>query len=242
MDVLDMALASSSSDIRSSSSPLSTGLCPANELVLVVFRGIPSFLPMAKAVVSASPVIMMTLTPPAIRRRIDLSTSFRGGSFIPTIPAKTNPWYGSSFACRLGTRSTFGRGVLLRVCGCVDLPNLAEFLHGPLANPRTRRPSSAIFSAAAMAACRLGSSRMISLPSFDRYVSHRLRTCSKAPLIYASSGPLLGSLFPELAPMTTPIHFLSELNGVSPERLPIRSLMSSSPNASSKSKIATSVG
>lgn len=108
IDVPDMASASSSVDIRSSSSPRRTGRWPSAALGLGGLRGMPSFLAMARAVVSASPVIMITFTPPAIRRRIDLSTPFRGGSFIPTIPAKVKPWYASSLTWRLGLWSIIG--------------------------------------------------------------------------------------------------------------------------------------
>lgn len=89
IEVPAMAWAKSSSGMLSSSSPRITDRDPDEPSPRDGLIGIPSFLAIARAVVSASPVIMITFTPPAIRRRIDRSTSFRGGSLIPTIPAKT---------------------------------------------------------------------------------------------------------------------------------------------------------
>jgi hypothetical protein len=87
METRFMHSASSASLMWSSWSPLRTGE-PSAEFMLI---GMPSLFAMATAVTSASPVIMMTLTPPAIKRRMLRATPGRGGSDIPTRPAKVRP-------------------------------------------------------------------------------------------------------------------------------------------------------
>lgn len=173
METRPIASASSASLMWSSWSPLKTGE-PRAELRLI---GMPSLLPMATAVVSASPVIMITFTPPAINRLIERSTPLRGGSAIPTSPAKQRPLYISSFACASDFPSGPGVEAWFRVLRGV------AFLTGPEANESTLRPSSAIFWAADSTSCLLLSSNMTSPPVGVRYVSHRPMTRSRAPLM-----------------------------------------------------------
>lgn len=145
MVVFWIACVRSASDMASSSSPRRTGrtLTWPGVCSRAVGMAMPSCLPMATAVVSASPVIMITLTPPRISFLIERPTPGRGGSLMPTRPAKVSPLYRSSWPCDTGLGLFSPVGVPPRWVGMPArfLPDLET---APLAKANTRRPCDAI--------------------------------------------------------------------------------------------------
>jgi len=139
MVVVCIAWARASSDISSTSSPRSTGrtLTWFGPCSWGFAMDMPSCLPIATAVVSASPVIMMTRTPPRINFLMARPTPGLGGSRMPTRPAKVRPLYTSS-ETRGWTRSEF----------CVVAGFRGGRETGPLAKAKTRSPWTAMVSAA----------------------------------------------------------------------------------------------
>lgn len=98
MVVFCIACARSSSDRLSTSWPVKTGFTetwpgPCSRGVAI---SIPSCVPIAIAVVSASPVIMITLTPPRMSLLMDRPTPGLGGSLMPTKPANVRLLYTAS--------------------------------------------------------------------------------------------------------------------------------------------------
>mmetsp|Transcript_11570 Transcript_11570/g.30725 ORF Transcript_11570/g.30725 Transcript_11570/m.30725 type:complete len:301 (-) Transcript_11570:1607-2509(-) len=143
---------------------------------------------MALAVAAESPVIMMTRMPASRQRRIDVATSGRAGSLMPTMPRKTRPCSTSTKRC--GSESSPPAGPRSSAdCTLASAPSRRSLT----ARARQRSGRSAIPSKRSRSCARSSSVMRTVRPSVRRRAEQRGSTDSGAPLTKRELRPL--SLF-----------------------------------------------